>query len=193
MLMKELLREAGHLEAEVVAYTDGSCHPNPGPGGWAAILLWGSEGTLHEHVIAGGVERTTNNRMEIQGVLEALRVCHRPVDIIIYSDSKYVVQSIGPWQAGFPDFSRPGWIERWKANGWRKSDNEDVKNKDLWEDAWSLCERHKSVEMRWVKGHKGIELNERCDVLAVEQKKIIRKRLQSEKRSATVQGNGKNT
>ncbi len=186
MKLGTLLKEAGHLEAEVVAYTDGSCHPNPGPGGWAGILLWGKDGTLHEHEISGGVERTTNNRMEIQAVLEVLKACKRPVDLIIYSDSKYVVQSIGVWQTGYPDLMNPGWLGQWRANGWRKSDNEDVKNRDLWEEAWKLCERHKSVIMRHVPGHKGIELNERCDVLAVEQKFIIRKRLQREKQSSKV-------
>jgi len=173
------LKDAGFLEAEVVAYTDGACHPNPGPGGWAAILLWRDQ----RKAISGGEFKTTNNRMEIQAVLETLLACKRPVSIIIYSDSKYVVQSIGQWAGGSPTFIGAGWIAKWRANSWRKADNEDVINRDLWKKIWDACVRHRSVELRHVRGHSGNPLNEEADQLAVAEKLKIRERIKDGKRS----------
>jgi len=169
--METILRGAGILESEVVAYADGACYPNPGPGGWAAILLWFDGAIVIEHQISGGTEYTTNNRMEMQAVLEALKVCKRPVKIVVYSDSQYVVHSIGTWIEGKPDFINPGWLPFWKSRGWRTVGNKKVKNQDLWEALWEECSCHCRIEMKHVKGHSGVVLNERCDELAVSAKR----------------------
>ncbi len=133
----------------VEIYTDGACKGNPGVGGWGAILRFGER----EKEIFGGTANTTNNRMEMTAVIEALRTLSRPCDAIVFTDSTYVQKGISEW------------IHGWKRNGWRTSDKKPVKNADLWQELDQLAAGHK-VEWRWVRGHAGHPENERADQLA---------------------------
>ena len=133
----------------VVIYTDGACKGNPGPGGWGA---WMRSGT-HEKELFGGERLTTNNRMELTAVIEALSALKRHSKVVIYTDSQYVRQGITEW------------IHNWKKRGWKTADKKDVKNADLWQALDALRDRHQ-VEWRWVKGHSGDPGNERADGLA---------------------------
>jgi len=130
-------------------YTDGACRGNPGPGGWAAILM--SRG--QERELAGAEASTTNNRMELLAVINALLALKRRVRARVYTDSQYV-------RLGMTE-----WLEGWKARGWRTADRKPVKNQDLWERLDALASSHE-VEWHWVKGHSGVPGNERCDALA---------------------------
>ena len=132
-------------------YTDGACKGNPGPGGWGAVLVCqGQERELH-----GGEAQTTNNRMELTGVIEALGALKQPCVVELYSDSKYVIDAL-----------EKGWAKGWRAKGWIKSDKKPALNPDLWEKLLELCEYHK-VNLHWVKGHASNPYNNRCDELAV--------------------------
>lgn len=134
---------------EITLYTDGACLSNPGKGGWAAILSYGT--VVKE--LSGNDPETTNNRMEMQGVIEGLRALKEPCAVTVFSDSKYIVDNIRG-------------VHIWKQRDWRlKGSNKPVKNRDLWEELDSLCRIH-SVTFKWVKGHAGIPGNERADVLA---------------------------
>ena len=135
----------------VILYTDGACTGNPGPGGYAAILTYGR----HRRELSGGFRHTTNNRMELTAAIVGLRTLKKPCQVILYSDSEYVVNAM----------SR-GWAERWRANGWKRNKRDRALNPDLWEELLALC-RHHEVEFRWVRGHSGNSDNERCDELAV--------------------------
>ena len=135
---------------EVLIYTDGACDPNPGPGGWAAILRAGS----HEKELKGASAHTTNNRMELQAVIAALEALKPPCRVVLNTDSEYV-------QRGVTEY-----LARWKAKGWVTSNKRDVANRDLWERLDQALQRHQ-VDWRWVKGHAGDPLNERVDRLAV--------------------------
>mgnify|MGYP004508956845 CR=1 FL=1 len=139
---------------EVVIYTDGACSGNPGPGGYAAILIYGSI----EKEICGGEKFTTNNKMELLAVIKGLEMLKESCIVTIYSDSAYVVNSI-----------QNGWIYSWKNNNWKKKDKSEVKNIELWERLLSLIKNHKVV-FKKVKGHSTNEYNNRCDALAVEQR-----------------------
>lgn len=134
---------------KVTIYTDGACSGNPGPGGWGAVLIYGE----HEKDLSGGELDTTNNRMEMLAVIEALRSLKSECDVSIYTDSTYVMKGITEWIAG------------WKARGWKNAAKKPVKNKDLWLELEAEVARHK-VEWNWVKGHSGDEYNERADALA---------------------------
>ncbi|MGZ4430636.1 MAG: ribonuclease HI [Gaiellales bacterium] len=134
----------------VELWVDGACSGNPGPGGWAAILRYRGE----QRELAGGEADTTNNRMELRSVIEGLSALTRPVPVVIHTDSSYVEQA----------FTR-GWIRGWQRNGWRTAGRQPVKNRDLWEQLIALTEIHQ-LSWRRVKGHAGVELNERCDQLA---------------------------
>ena len=136
---------------KVEIFTDGACSGNPGPGGWGAILR--CNGTEKE--ISGGEKDTTNNRMELTGVIEALKALKFPCDVTITTDSKYVYDSI-----------TKGWVYKWKENGWRKPDKKPALNPDLWSELLSLLDTH-NVTFNWVKGHNEHPENERCDKLAV--------------------------
>lgn len=139
----------------VVVYTDGSCHKNPGPGGWAYVLLYtDTQGTLHKREGAQGYRCTTNNRMELRAATQALRALSEPCHVELHIDSQYVMQ-------GFTK----GWIKTWQANGWKTAAKKPVKNVDLWQELVLETQRHE-IEWVWVKGHVGIEYNERCDELA---------------------------
>ena len=133
----------------ITIYTDGACKGNPGPGGWGAWLSTGS----HEKELWGGEALTTNNRMELTAVIEALSALKRPSEVVIYTDSQYVRQGITTW------------IHNWKQRGWKTADHKPVKNVDLWQRLDALAAAHK-VEWRWVRGHDGDPGNERADSLA---------------------------
>ena len=141
----------------VYIYTDGSCKCNPGPGGWCAILVYGKV----EKVISGGHRETTNNRMELTAIIEALRALKEPCEVTLTSDSKYALDAL-----------INGWAESWRAKGWRKADKSPALNPDLWEELLSLASRHK-IEYVWVKGHAGHEYNERCDKIAQDEAQAL--------------------
>lgn len=130
-------------------YTDGACRGNPGPGGWGALLM--HNGRVRE--LSGAEAATTNNRMELLAVINALRALKRSVRARIYTDSQYVRLGITEWMPG------------WKARGWRTADRKPVKNQDLWQQLDELAAGHE-LEWHWVKGHSGVPGNERCDQLA---------------------------
>jgi ribonuclease HI len=134
---------------DVDIFTDGSCKGNPGPGGWGAVLRWGTT----ERELWGGEPDTTNNRMELTAVIEALKALKRQVRVRVYTDSTYVQQGISSW------------IHGWKKNGWRTKAKEPVKNADLWQALDALVGEHE-VSWHWVKGHAGHPENERADALA---------------------------
>jgi ribonuclease HI len=136
----------------VTIYTDGACIGNPGPGGYAAILLYQG----HRRELSGGYRRTTNNRMEIMAAIVALAALKEKCRVALYSDSEYLVKAM----------SR-GWVERWRANGWKRNKREKALNVDLWERLLPLCEHH-GVHFDWVKGHAGTQENIRCDELAMQ-------------------------
>lgn len=132
-------------------YTDGACSGNPGMGGWGAILVYNGR----EKEICGSEAQTTNNRMELTAVIEALKALKEPCAVTLTTDSKYVCDAINQ-----------EWVYNWKRNGWRKPDKKPALNVDLWEKLLALLEKH-SVKFVWVKGHNGNPYNERCDKLAV--------------------------
>ena len=138
---------------QVDIYTDGACSGNPGPGGWAAILV--ARGV--EKTISGSELSTTNNRMEMTAAIEALKQLKRPCQVRLYSDSAYLVSA----------FTR-GWLDNWQHNGWRNAARDPVSNMDLWQDLLQQAGRHQ-VEWIKVRGHADHEYNNRCDQLAVAQ------------------------
>ncbi len=133
----------------VEIFTDGSCKGNPGPGGWGALLRFGTE----EKELFGGEPDTTNNRMELLAVIEALSALTRPCDVVLHTDSQYVQKGITEW------------IHAWKARAWKTADKKPVKNADLWRRLEAVSSKHR-VDWRWVKGHAGHDGNERADELA---------------------------
>ena len=135
----------------VEIYTDGACSGNPGKGGWGAVLVYGNK----EKEISGADADTTNNRMELTAVIEALRILKEPCNVTLTTDSKYVCDAINK-----------EWVYSWKKNGWRKADKKPALNVDLWEQLLELLEKH-NVSFVWVRGHNGHPYNERCDTLAV--------------------------
>ncbi|MCR5729993.1 MAG: ribonuclease HI [Ruminococcus sp.] len=140
----------------VEIFTDGACSGNPGPGGYGVVLRYGTR----EKELSGGDSSTTNNRMELLGVITGLAALKEPCQVTLTTDSKYVVDSI-----------TKGWVYNWKKNNWIKSDKKPALNVDLWEKLLPLLEKHK-VKFNWVKGHAGHPENERCDRLAVEQRDL---------------------
>jgi len=150
---------------QITIWSDGSCHPNPGPGGWAALLLYhkpGREKPIGKW-LSGGLLESTNNRMELTGVIEGLKALKVPANVTIYSDSQYVTEGIGAWKSGqaVPPL---GWLPKWVKNDWmRTRDNTPVMNKDLWELLHNLVSAQASVRTRWVRGHNDDTLNEECD------------------------------
>lgn len=134
----------------VLIYTDGGALGNPGPGGYGAILRYDDQ----RKELSGGFNLTTNNRMELMACIKALEALKHPCSVVLYSDSRYVVDGI-----------TEGWAERWRANCWQRTNEKTTENVDLWARLLELCDRHQ-VEFRWVKGHAGDPDNERCDELA---------------------------
>lgn len=135
--------------AQVEIWTDGACSGNPGPGGWGVVLCYGRV----EKELSGGERQTTNNRMELTAVIQALKALKRPCDVVLHTDSRYVLDGITKWLPG------------WKAKGWKTAARQPVKNEDLWRALDEAAARHR-IEWRWVRGHHGIDNNERADRLA---------------------------
>ena len=135
----------------ITIYTDGACSKNPGPGGWGAVLIY------NENVkeLSGGKKETTNNQMELTAVIKALEALKEPCQVDVFSDSKYVVDSVSK-----------RWVYSWQKNNWRKSDKSPALNIELWQQLLALLEKH-SVTFHWVKGHNDNKYNEICDRLAV--------------------------
>jgi len=137
---------------EVILYTDGACSGNPGPGGWGALLIWNGK----EKELSGGDPDSTNNRMEMQAVIEGLKALNRKCHVKVHSDSALIINA----------FTK-GWVKNWQKNGWKKADKKPVENRELWEEMIHYVNQH---EVSWikVKGHSDNELNNRVDQLAVE-------------------------
>jgi ribonuclease HI len=134
---------------QIIAYIDGACRGNPGPGGWGAWLRWNG----HEKRLSGGELQTTNNRMELMGAISALESLREPCAVKLHTDSSYVMRGLTEWLPG------------WKAKGWRTADKKPVKNQDLWMRLDAAAARHQ-VDWKWVKGHSGDVGNELADELA---------------------------
>ena len=141
---------------EVIIYTDGACSGNPGPGGWAALLRYGTV----ERTLSGAAPLTTNNRMELTAAVEALRALREPCRVVLHADSQYVVKGMTEWITG------------WKQRGWKNAQKKPVENRDLWEALDAAATPHR-VEWRWVKGHASDPDNNRVDALAVEALKAL--------------------
>jgi len=140
---------------QVTLYTDGGCDPNPGPGGYGVVLLFG----VHRKELSGGFRLTTNNRMEITAAIQGLDALKEPCQVKLYSDSEYLVNAISK-----------GWVKRWKKRGWMRNSKDEALNPDLWERLLGLCDKHQ-VTFVWLKGHAGTSENERCDQLCREARK----------------------
>lgn len=140
---------------EITIYTDGACSGNPGPGGWAAVLMFGD----NKKEISGGSKDTTNNIMELTAVVEALKLLKRPCKVNLHSDSAYVVNAFNQ-----------KWIYGWIKKNWKTADGSSVKNKEIWQELYSLTKIH-DVTFIKVKGHADNEFNNRCDELAVAESK----------------------
>lgn len=141
--------------ARVTLFSDGSSRGNPGPGGYGTVLTCvDSAGVEHRKELSAGYRRTTNNRMELMGVIAGFEALKRPCEVEVHSDSQYVVNAFNQ-----------NWIPGWQRRGWKNSQKQPVKNRDLWERLLAAIEPHQ-VAWTWVKGHAGNELNERCDALA---------------------------
>jgi len=143
------MRASATVQPKVVIYTDGACRPNPGPGGWAALLRYGST----ERVLTGSDPDTTNNRMELTAAIAALETLDRPCRVELHTDSRYL-------QLGITE-----WLPNWVARGWRKADRSPVRNADLWARLYDLIHEY-DMEWHWVRGHVGDPHNERVDALA---------------------------
>jgi len=143
--------EASDAGSTVEIFCDGACSGNPGPGGYGAILRYNA----HVREISGGAPQTTNNRMELTAVIEALKLLKRPCQVTVTTDSQYVVKGMTEW------------IRGWQAKGWQNSKKEPVVNRDLWEELLKQAGPHK-IRWEWVRGHAGHPENERCDELARE-------------------------
>ena len=137
------------MNQKVEIWTDGACSGNPGPGGWGAILKWKNQ----NKEISGGEHETTNNKMELVAVIEAIKSLNKKCDVNVYTDSIYVRDGITQW------------IKKWKNNNWKNAQKKNVKNKELWMELDGLVQQH-NVDWHWIKGHAGNPLNERADELA---------------------------
>lgn len=149
----ELIKSVDVPEAHkdrIIIHTDGGASPNPGKGGYGVVLTHGK----YRKELSAGYKLTTNNRMEMMAVIVALEALKQPSDVLLFTDSKYVVDSI-----------TKGWVRRWKSKGWKRADGQVAENIDLWQKLLSLLDQH-DVELQWVKGHAGNKENERCDHLA---------------------------
>jgi ribonuclease HI len=146
---------------KVTIHSDGACEGNPGPGGWAAVLQYGN----HQREISGHALAATNNRMEIQAAIEALRSLKEPCEVDLHTDSEYLRDGI------------TSWVATWKVKGWKTKEKKPVRNVDLWKELDALASSHQ-VKWHWIKGHAGHPLNERCDQLAVQEIRKLRSRHQ---------------
>ncbi len=144
---------------KIIIYTDGGSKPNPGPGGWAALLIHGE----HQKEMSGGDPKTTNNQMELTAAIQALEALQEPCDVTLYTDSEYMQKGI------------TSWMKSWVKNGWKTANKQPVKNQDLWQRLHAATQRHK-ITWKWVKGHAGNAFNERVDQLATQARTNIMKR-----------------
>jgi ribonuclease HI len=144
-----MLTAAKDAQHSVEIFTDGACSGNPGPGGWGAVLRYRTV----EKELSGRADWTTNNRMELTAVLQALATLKRRCRVVLHTDSRYIKDGVTQW------------LPRWKRNGWKTTDKQPVKNQDLWEALDQVAQKHQ-IEWHWVKGHSGHPENERCDQLA---------------------------
>lgn len=144
---------------QVSIYTDGACSGNPGPGGYGVILCWNGI----EKELSGGEPETTNNRMELMGVIRGLSALKEPCDVELFTDSRYIV-----------DAMTKGWAVRWQKNGWMRNKTDKALNPDLWQQLLDLCRTHQ-VQFHWVKGHASDPRNNRCDQLAVAESRKYKK------------------
>lgn len=135
----------------VEVWTDGGCRPNPGPGGWAAVLVYGA----HEKELSGAEADSTNNRMELTAAIAALEALKRPCRVVLHTDSEYLRNGVTRW------------VKDWIRNGWRTAAKQPVANQELWQRLLAVAERHE-IDWRWVRGHAGDPMNERVDRLATE-------------------------
>jgi ribonuclease HI len=140
---------ASVLTATVEIFTDGACRGNPGPGGWGVLLIYGD----HRKTLHGGEPETTNNRMELRAAIEALNALNGERDVVLNTDSKYVMEGIKNWLPG------------WKKRGWKTSSRKPVKNQDLWRELEEAVSKH-NIKWHWVRGHTGVPGNEEADALA---------------------------
>lgn len=147
------------LNPPVIIYSDGSASPNPGPGGYAAILIYGE----HQKEVSGGEPNTTNNRMELMAAIKSLESLNRPCQIEFHTDSQYVKNGI------------TSWIHGWMKNGWMTAARKPVENKELWQQLYALTQKHQ-INWKWVKGHSTSALNNRVDELANEARRNLRRR-----------------
>jgi ribonuclease HI len=154
---------------KVVIHSDGACQGNPGPGGWAAVLVYGEQ----KREISGGVPATTNNRMELQAAIEALRALNRSCAVEFHTDSNYLRDGITKWLHG------------WKRNGWKTQAKQPVKNEDLWRQLDAEVARHE-IKWHWVKGHAGDAGNERCDALATAAIAAVKQKFSREQLAASL-------
>jgi ribonuclease HI len=155
------------IKKEVIIHTDGACTGNPGPGGWGAVLQCGAQ----KKELSGGEIATTNNRMELQAAINALGALKFPCKVVIYTDSEYLRNGITSWIVG------------WKRRGWLTAAKKPVKNVDLWKDLDLRASGHE-IEWKWLKGHAGHPLNERCDALGREQVDKIRRTIPAQEIAA---------
>lgn len=154
---------------KVVIHSDGACHGNPGPGGWAAILAYGP----HNREVSGGIPATTSNRMELHAAIEGLSALKEPCEVEFYTDSAYLKNGVSAW------------LPNWKRNGWRTKSKRPVKNDDLWRALDSQASKHR-VKWCWLKGHAGHPGNERCDQLANAEIEKVKKTLGAEQLKAAL-------
>lgn len=154
-----MINQDNPLTDKVTIYSDGGSKPNPGPGGWAALLTMGE----YEKVISGGEHNTSNNRMELTGAIKALEALTRPCEVDFYTDSQYLRKGITEW------------IENWRKNGWRTSAKKPVLNQDLWMRLYDLKQQH-TIHWHWTRGHAGNKFNERVDQLATEAREKLRQK-----------------
>lgn len=145
------IEDIENVEDIVEIYTDGACSGNPGPGGWGVLLRYRG----HEKTLSGGIDHTTNNRMELTAAIEALKALKKPSTVALYTDSEYLRKGITEWIVG------------WQKKGWKNAEGKPVKNKDLWLELLPLVEKH-LVEWHWIKGHSGHPENDLADELARE-------------------------
>jgi ribonuclease HI len=146
----DMPQSAEDQKKNVTIYTDGGCLGNPGPGGYGVVLRYGA----HEKRLSGGFRQTTNNRMEITAAIVGLEALTSPCAVTLHSDSRYLVDAMSL-----------GWVQRWKANGWRRNKTDKALNVDLWERLMAACRQH-TVTFVWVRGHAGHKWNEVCDELS---------------------------
>lgn len=143
---------------KVTIYTDGGCKPNPGPGGWAALLIYGKS----RKKLSGNDPQTTNNQMELTAAIEALEALKEPCEVTLYTDSEYLKKGITRW------------MRQWVRNGWKTANKKPVKNQELWRRLYDATQRHE-IKWRWTEGHAGDELNEFVDRLATEARERLKK------------------